>query len=109
VGQIIADMGFQVDIRRGDRRPRGVSVHQVLDWAGTAGFHGEVHEFERRWHSSPSQELYAITHRIWPALRELDEAGIEAVTRPAIEALRALPETDSVRRATAEAVVLHRG
>lgn len=109
VGRIIADMSVQVDIRRGDRRPRGVSVHQVLDWAETVGFHGEVHEFERQWHSSPSEELSAIAYRTWPALRELDENSIEEVTRPAIAALRALPEADIVRSATAEAVILHRG
>ena len=108
VGQIIADMAVRVDVRRGGQRPRGVSVHQVLEWAEGAGFDGEIYEFERQWHSSPPQELTAIAYRIWPALRELDEAGIEEVTGPAIEALRALPATDVVRRATAQSVVLHR-
>jgi hypothetical protein len=28
----------------------------------------------------------------WPALRELDEASIEEVTRPVIDALRAIPQ-----------------
>ncbi len=107
VGNIITEMSARVDLRRGASRPRGVSVDEVLSWAGEAGLTGEVHLLERQWRSSPSQELQAIALRQWPALRELDEAGIEEVTRPAIEALSALPATDHLRRATAEMVVLH--
>jgi hypothetical protein len=85
-----------------------VSVDEVLAWAGAAGFTGHVHRLERQWRSSPTEELTAIAHRTWPAMRALDEATIEEVTRPAIEALRALPATDDVRRATAEMIVLRR-
>jgi SAM-dependent methyltransferase len=106
IGWIISEMSFRVDVRRGAPRPRGVSVEEVLDWAGDAGFTGCVRERERQWISSPDQELNAITRRQWPALRELDEDAIEEVTRPAVEELRALPATDVVRRATAETVVL---
>ncbi len=63
---------------------------------------------ERQWVSSPDQELKAIEYRQWPAMRELDEASFEEVTRPAIEVLKALPATDVVRRATAEMVVFRR-
>jgi ubiquinone/menaquinone biosynthesis C-methylase UbiE len=108
VGGIIADMGIRVDARRGARRPRGVSVLEVIDWAGSAGFVGDVHEFERKWLSSPSEELKAIAYRAWPALRDLDEEAIEDVTRPAIEALRALPAGTDTRRAIAEVAVLRR-
>jgi hypothetical protein len=38
----------------------------------------------------------------------LDEDAVEEVTRPATEALRALPATDGVRRATAEMIVFRR-
>ena len=83
-----------------------MTVSEVIDWAAEAGFDGDVLERERHWVSSPDQELQAITHRQWPAIRELDEDAIEEVTRPAIDALRALPATEVVRRATAELVVL---
>jgi SAM-dependent methyltransferase len=105
VGAIIAEMGIRVDARRGAARPRGVSVDEVLGWAGEAGFIGDVHQLQREWHSSPDQELSAIANRTWPALRELDEDAIEEVTRPTIEALQALPGTEHTRRATAEMIV----
>jgi ubiquinone/menaquinone biosynthesis C-methylase UbiE len=108
VGRIIAEMSARVDARRGASRPRGVTVDEVIGWGSAAGFTGEVHEFERQWHSSPNDELRAIAYRTWPAMRELDENAIEEVTRPAVEALKALPPGDDIRRATAETVVFHR-
>jgi hypothetical protein len=108
VGQVISEMSLRVDVRRGATRPRRVSVGEVLDWAAEAGFTGTVHKLERRWVSSPQDELSAIAHRSWPAMRELDEAAIEEVTRPAIDALRELPRTDALRRAVAEMVVFER-
>jgi ubiquinone/menaquinone biosynthesis C-methylase UbiE len=108
VGRIIAEMGVRVDARRGALRPRAVCIDEVLDWAGVAGFTGTVYERERHWRSAPADELAAIANRIWPAMRELDEAAIEEVTRPAVEALRARPATEEVRRGIAEIVVLRR-
>jgi ubiquinone/menaquinone biosynthesis C-methylase UbiE len=81
IGQIIAEMGRRVDVRRGASRPRGVTAQEVLAWAGEA---------------------------IWPAMRELDESSIEEATRPAIEALEALPAALHHRRATAHMIVLIR-
>lgn len=108
VGQIIAEMSERVDTCRGASRPRGVTVEEVLDWAAIAGFAGNVHQVDRTWHSSPGEALTAIAYRTWPALRELDEAAIEEVTQSAVEALRALPPEDTVRRATADMIVLQR-
>ena len=108
VGQIISEMSVRADVRRATPRPRRVSVDEVLDWAGEAGFTGTIHQLERQWVSSPRDELSAIAHRSWPAMRELDEAAIDEVTGPAIEALRALPQTESLRRAVAEMVVFER-
>jgi hypothetical protein len=85
-----------------------VSVDEVLEWAGRAGFTGTVGTLERQWYASTAEELASITHRIWPALRELDEDMIDEVTRPAVDALRALPEERCLRRATAEIVELAR-
>jgi ubiquinone/menaquinone biosynthesis C-methylase UbiE len=108
VGQVTAEMARQVDIRRRASRPRGVTGAEALEWAEGAGFTGTAHRLERRWYSTPADELSAIEHRTWPALRELDEADIRQVTKPAIEALEAMPETLNLRRATAEMLVLER-
>jgi ubiquinone/menaquinone biosynthesis C-methylase UbiE len=108
IGTIIAEMGTRVDLRLRAPRSRGVTLDQVLAWSGEAGLRGTVHLMERQWASSPDQELRAIALRTWPALRELDEADVEDVTRPAIDALRAMPEGDVVRRGSSEMVVLQR-
>jgi ubiquinone/menaquinone biosynthesis C-methylase UbiE len=109
IGEIITAMGERVDARREPRRRRGVTVAQVLDWSGRSGFTGTVHQLERRWQATPAEELAAITLRTWPALRELDEATIEEVTRPAINALAALPGGALFeRRGVAEMIVLAR-
>ncbi len=108
VGRVIAEMAMQVDIRRRASRPRGVTRAEVLEWATNAGFSGTAHQLERRLYSTPAQELAAIAHRNWPALRELDEADIREVTGPAIEALESMPEILNLRRATADLLVLKR-
>ena len=108
IGQIIDRMGGAVEARRTSDRPRQVTAVQVLDWAGSAGFTGEVHQLDRVFRSSPALELDAIARRAWPALRQLDEDQIEEVTRPAIEALSALPEAECERRTTTELLVLRR-
>ena len=108
VGRIMTEMGARIDEQRGAHRPRGVTAEEVLAWAGEAGFQGAVHHLARSWRSTPSEELAAIAHRTWPALRELNEATIEEVTRPAVEALNALPPVDTLRRAVADMVVLER-
>ncbi|MFZ0668510.1 MAG: methyltransferase domain-containing protein [Acidimicrobiales bacterium] len=106
IGRIISEMGARIDQHRGASRPRGVTSDEVLGWSEQAGFCGAVHTFERRWISAPSEELDAITKRAWPAMRELDEATIRQVTRPAVEALGQMPEGDHVRKAIVEVVVL---
>jgi hypothetical protein len=108
VGGIIADMTARVDARRHATRPRGVTGAEVLEWADHAGFSGTIHELSRRWQATPADALVAITRRSWPAMRELDELTIQEVTRPAIEALERLAPTDSLRRATADMIVLRR-
>jgi ubiquinone/menaquinone biosynthesis C-methylase UbiE len=108
IGNIISEMNFRVDARRGAERPREVTAEEVLAWAGQAGFTGTVHQFDRQWYSTPAAELAAISYRTWPAMRELDEATIEEVTMPAIEALGALQATECLRRAVADMVELKR-
>lgn len=106
IGHIINSMGDAIDAYRPGQRPRAVSVDQILEWSGRAGFRGEVHPYERSFISSPELELDAIERRAWPALRELDDAAVAAATRPAIEALRALPPGDTERRGIIDVIVL---
>jgi ubiquinone/menaquinone biosynthesis C-methylase UbiE len=108
IGRVIHAMGDAVDARGARTRPRLVRAEQILEWARTAGFRGVVHPLARRWASSPGHELDAIARRAWPTLRELDEEAVEEVTRPAIEALQALPPGECTRRMTAELLVLRR-
>ncbi|MEY2450459.1 MAG: hypothetical protein QOD92_33 [Acidimicrobiaceae bacterium] len=105
VGQIIAAMTTRVDTRRGATRPRGVTVDEVREWGERAGFTSHVHQLQRQWRAAPTEELAAIANRTWPAMRELDEDAILEVTQPAIEALQALPATETIRRATAGMIV----
>ena len=107
VGQIISEMSVRVDLRRGAARPREVAIDEVLSWAGEAGLVGGASTFELQFRSSPADELRAIARRSWPALRELDEAAIEEVTSPAVEALLALPAGERLRRGTADVADLH--
>jgi ubiquinone/menaquinone biosynthesis C-methylase UbiE len=109
IGRIVAEMGARVDERRRTARPRGVTVDEVLEWAASAGFSGRTRPLERSWKGSPSAELAAIAQRTWPSLRQLDHRTVEEVTRPAVEALRALPDAPVERRATTDLVVLQRG
>ncbi len=107
IGVIIQRMGDAIEARSVRTRPRQVSAGQILEWAGSAGFRGEAHPLVRTWSSSPEHELDSITRRAWPTLRQLDEEAIEAVTRPAIDALQALPG-ECLRRMTADLLVLRR-
>jgi ubiquinone/menaquinone biosynthesis C-methylase UbiE len=106
IGHIIQHMGEAVDARRPGRKPRGVTVAQILDWSRRAGFHNEVIPYERSFVSSPELELDAIERRAWPALRELDDAAVDEVTKPAVDALRALPPGETERRGIVDVIVL---
>jgi ubiquinone/menaquinone biosynthesis C-methylase UbiE len=108
IGHIIERMGDAVDTHRIGQRPRSVTVDQVLEWSDLARFRGEVHPHQRSFVSSPELELDAIERRAWPALRELDEAAAADATRPAIEALQALPPGETERRGFVDVIVLER-
>lgn len=110
ISALTRELFQRIDVLRGATRPRGVTASEVLGWAEKAGFRGEIHEFRREWTSPPSDEIRAIETRAWPAMRELDEATIEEVTRPTIEALRSLPDVDAdvTRSAVVSVVVLTR-
>jgi ubiquinone/menaquinone biosynthesis C-methylase UbiE len=108
IGTIVKEMGERIDVARCTVRPRGVGADEVLAWAQEAGFTGTLSQLHRRWYGTPADELSAIEYRTWPAMHQLDEDTLEEVTRPAVEALSALPETEHLRRATADVVVLNR-
>jgi ubiquinone/menaquinone biosynthesis C-methylase UbiE len=105
IGAVIQAMGERVDVLRQAKRPRGVTVEETLGWASGAGFLGITHQYETFWSSSPTKDLELIENRAWPALRELDEERIEEATRPAIEALSAMPDEVRTRRGIADVIV----
>ncbi|HEY1652477.1 MAG TPA: class I SAM-dependent methyltransferase [Acidimicrobiales bacterium] len=106
IGHIIQRMADAVDSCRLGKRPRSVTVDQVLEWSGLAGFRGEVHAYERSFVSSPELELDAIARRSWPALRELDDDAAYEATKPAIDALQKLPPGDTERKGFVDVIVL---
>lgn len=68
---------------------------------GSAGLTGTVLHRPRELRSRPSEEVFAIENRTWPAMRELGERDLEEVTGPAIEALRALRHLFGLHRENA--------
>jgi SAM-dependent methyltransferase len=108
MGQIMAKLAERIDIRRNAPRRRRVTAEEVLGWARPAGFVGSVQHVEPQWHGTPAEELLAIDHRVWATLRELDERAIREVTQPTIESLSSLPQTQHLRRAIADVIVLDR-
>jgi SAM-dependent methyltransferase len=108
IGQIIVAMSEALEIRGTSVRPRLVTPDRVLEWATPAGFEGSIEPLSRVFTTTVSYELAAIERRAWPTLRELDEETFEQVTRPAIDAMRALPEGEYERRTTTDVVTLTR-
>jgi ubiquinone/menaquinone biosynthesis C-methylase UbiE len=84
-----------------------VSVADIMAWATQAGFVGRVESFESRaWETSSEELIDSVNRRVWPALQGLDEQTFEAVTKPAIDAIRLLPEGPIAQRATVDIAVL---
>lgn len=108
IGAVLTEMAARVDKLRGAARPRQVTADEVVGWAAPAGFAATVHRLQRSWVGRPSDDLTAIALRQWPAMRELDDEALADATRPAVAALSALPDVDTVRRATADMVVLEK-
>ncbi len=90
-------------------RQRHVTAADILAWGAQAGFDGHLEVFaERSWVTSAAEQTQSIRDRVWPALQGLDDEAFEKVTRPAFEALAALPDGPIVQRAEADVVVLCR-
>ncbi len=84
-----------------------VSAADIMAWATEAGFGGHVETFESRpWETSADDLIDSINGRVWPALQGLDAQTLQAVTEPAVEAIRSLPEGPIAQHATVDIAVL---
>lgn len=107
VVRVLAEMAVRVDACRAAPAPLAVTSGEVAGWASQVGFSatstawsGAFPRAETSW---------------WPSLSgsgrryaSLDEGAIEEVSKPAVEALRAMPTGDCLPRATADILVLER-
>ncbi len=107
-GMILEELTARVDEARRAPRPRRVSGEEAGEWARGVGFEVTHLERARTWFSRPAEEIEAIRLRQWPAMRELDDASLEAVTRPSLAALADLPDEPTLRRAIVDLLVLER-
>jgi ubiquinone/menaquinone biosynthesis C-methylase UbiE len=90
-------------------RRADVSAADIVAWGARAGLAGHIEPMQpRSWVTSAADQIRSIRDRVWPALRGLDAADFEAVTRPAVEALAALPAGPIPQHAEADIVVLSR-
>jgi SAM-dependent methyltransferase len=110
IGGILADLNDRLHDHPAGIQPRGLRGEEILVLAAGHAFTGEVVTIERSWTSRPSYEINSIKNRrAWSALRRLEEDDFQRVAGPAIRALEALPDEDTVQRAYSELTVLTRG
>jgi len=79
-----------------DVQPRVLRGEEIVERAAAYGFTGEVLRIERAWPSHPGYELNFIRNRAWSALRRLDDHDYNRVAGPAIAALEALPQEETI-------------
>jgi ubiquinone/menaquinone biosynthesis C-methylase UbiE len=109
IGPVLSAMFDRAKRMHPSWRRHDVTFAQILAWSDAAGFAGLVEPMPpRSWATSAAEQIQSIRDRVWPALRGLDEGAFEAVTRPAIESLAALPEGAIEQHADADVVVLSR-
>lgn len=108
IGHILEDMGSRLRALSSGANRAEPSAEQVIEWAETSGFVGRHERQIREWNRSPAEVLDGIGRRMWVGLRDLDDETVEKVTRPAIKALEALPESDLLRRGVGEILTLER-
>ncbi len=88
-------------------RQNPVTAADIMAWAMQAGFEGRVETFESRaWETSSDELVDSINRRVWPALQGLDEQTFQTVTKPAIDAIRLLPEGPITQHAKVDIAVL---
>lgn len=107
-GRIMAELTDRLHAHHPGARPHGLRATEILARAEPYGFTGRVVPIERSWASHPAYELHSIRTRAWSALRRLDDAEYEQVTAPAIAALEAMPQKETIQRAYSEFAVMSR-
>lgn len=106
---ILVELLRQIEQRDPARRRREVGAAQISTWGEECGFRAEVATFaSREWQTTPEEQIQAIRDRAYPALVGLDDGTFEAVTGPAIKALRALGTEPISRHAELDVVTLRR-
>ena len=108
IGRILGEMTERLHAHHTSVQPRGFRGADVVDRAAPHGFVGKVIRVERAWPSHPGYELDSIRKRAWSALRRLDDHDYERIAGPAIAALKALPQQETIQRAWSEFAVLTR-
>ena len=106
---ILEDLLLHLERRDPARRRRKVGAAEISAWGEACGFSAEVDTFlSREWQTTPDEQIRAILDRAYPALVDLDEETFQAVTGPAVEALRSLGTQPITRRAELDVVTLRR-
>jgi SAM-dependent methyltransferase len=107
IGPVLSAMFDRAERVHPTWRRYDVSAAEILAWGDAAGFAGRVEPMgPRSWTTSAAEQIQSIRDRVWPALRGLDDGALEAVTRPAIDSLAALPDGEIEQHADADVVVL---
>jgi SAM-dependent methyltransferase len=108
IGRILGEMTDRLHAHHAGVQPRGLRGAEIIERAVPHGFSGEVVRVERAWPSTPGYELNSIRTRAWSALRRLNDDEYERIVCPAIAALEALPQEETIQRAWSEFAVLTR-
>lgn len=88
-------------------RRNPIVAADIERWAARSGFVSHIETFgSRPWKTTTAEQIDAIGARAWPALQGLDDNTFEAVTQPALEALRRLATSSITRRADVDIAVL---
>ena len=106
LGRILGEMNDRLHADHPGVQPRGLRGEQIVEQAAAHGFTGEVMRVERAWPGHPRYEIHSIRNRAWSALRRLDDEAYERIAGPALAALEALPDEESIQRAWSEFAVL---
>ncbi len=109
IGRIFGELTDRLHAHPAGVHRRGLRGDEILERARPYGFTGEVVRVERTWSSHPGYELDSIRSRAWSALRRLDDDEYREIVGPAVAALQALPNKESMQRAWSELAVMTRG
>ncbi|MDQ6698164.1 MAG: methyltransferase domain-containing protein [Actinomycetota bacterium] len=108
IGRILGELTDRLHAHHPSGHPNGLRGEEIIDRAAAHRFTGELVRIERAWPSHPSYELNSIRTRAWSALRRLDDHEYNRIAGPAIAALEALPQEETIQRAWSELAVMTR-